>query len=109
MGEKSKDEAYKGIQISDYSAFSKETKQEYRRILSADIREFKLDEIKSSGYVVDTLEATLWCILNAKTYEEAVLTAVNLGSDTDTVSACTGGLSGILYGIGGILARFVGV
>lgn len=56
------------------------------------------DDIKSTGYVVDTLEAALWCVLHTTNYKEAVLLAVNLGDDTDTVAAITGGLSGLIYG-----------
>lgn len=55
-------------------------------------------EIKSSGYIVDTLEAALWCLLNTGSYKECVLKAVNLGEDTDTVGAVAGGLAGIYYG-----------
>ena len=55
-------------------------------------------DIKSSGYVVDTLEAAIWCLLNTDNYCECVLKAVNLGGDTDTVGAITGGLAGLLYG-----------
>jgi len=58
------------------------------------------DEIKSSGYVVDTLEAALWCNLKTSSYRECVLMAVNLGEDTDTVAAIAGGLAGIVYGVG---------
>ena len=56
------------------------------------------DEIKSGGYVVHTLEAAIWCLLNTKSYKECVLTAVNLGDDTDTVAAIAGGLAGAMYG-----------
>ena len=56
------------------------------------------EKIKSSGYVVDSLEAALWCLLTTNSYEESVLKAVNLGSDTDTVAAIAGGLAGIYYG-----------
>lgn len=59
------------------------------------------DEIKSTSYVVDTLEAAFWCILqadrNKEGYKECVLRAVNLGDDTDTVAAVTGGLAGLIY------------
>ena len=55
-------------------------------------------EIKSSGYVVHTLEAAIWCLLNTSSYEECVLKAVNLGDDTDTVGAVAGGLAGLAYG-----------
>lgn len=58
----------------------------------------KRDEIKSSGYVVDTLEAAIWCLMNTHSYKECVLMAVNLGDDTDTVAAVAGGLAGALYG-----------
>lgn len=56
------------------------------------------NEIKSSGYVVDTLEAAIWCLLTTFSYKAAVLQAVNLGDDTDTVGAVTGGLAGLYYG-----------
>lgn len=56
------------------------------------------DDIGSSGYVVDTLEASLWCLANTKNYRDAVLTAVNLGDDTDTIGATVGGLAGLAYG-----------
>ena len=60
------------------------------------------EEIKSSGYVVDTLEATLWCLLNTDNYKSLALKAVNLGEDTDTVAAVAGGLADIFYGIDNI-------
>lgn len=72
---------------------------EYNRL--RDLEQLARNEIKSSGYVVDTLEAALWCLLHTDNYKDAVLTAVNLGSDTDTVAAVTGGLAGIMYGVGG--------
>ncbi len=56
------------------------------------------DEIQSTGFVLNTLEASLWCILNSNSYKKAVLKAVNLGDDTDTTAAVTGGLAGIIYG-----------
>ena len=59
------------------------------------------DEIRSTGYVVDTLEAALWCVCHTGSYRDCVLTAVNLGGDTDTIAAVAGGLAGIIYGCGG--------
>jgi len=55
-------------------------------------------EIGSSGYVLDTLTASVWCLLNTTTFNEAVLKAVNLGGDTDTTGCVTGGLAGLTYG-----------
>jgi len=75
----------------------------YDRLI--DLWEFKItpeEEIKSCGYVVDTLEAAVWCLINTNSYAEAVLKAVNLGDDTDTVGAVTGGLAGLYYGYAGI-------
>lgn len=65
-------------------------------------KDSKENEIKSSGYVVDTLEAALWCLLTTDSYSSCVLKAVNLGDDTDTVGAVAGGLAGICYGAEGI-------
>lgn len=59
------------------------------------------DRIKSTGYVIDTLEAALWCFLTTDNYRDCVLEAVNLGGDTDTIAAVVGGLAGIYYGVGG--------
>ena len=60
------------------------------------------EKIKSNGYVVDTLEAALWCLLNTDNYKDCVLKAVNLGDDTDTVAAIAGGLAGMFYGVDAI-------
>ena len=56
------------------------------------------DKIRSSGYVVDTLEAAVWCLLKTNSFRDALLLAVNLGEDTDTVGAVCGGLAGLFYG-----------
>jgi ADP-ribosyl-[dinitrogen reductase] hydrolase len=64
-------------------------------------------EIKSSGYVVHTLEAALWCLLQYDTYAATVLAAVNLGDDTDTTGAVVGGLAGLAYGEAGIPAEWL--
>ncbi|WP_411336101.1 ADP-ribosylglycohydrolase family protein [Ruminococcus gauvreauii] len=63
--------------------------------------------IQSSGYVVHTLEAALWCLVNTGTFEQCVLKAVNLGDDTDTTAAVAGGIAGIVYGYEGIPRNWV--
>lgn len=63
------------------------------------VKNFDRDGIKSSGYVVDTLEAVLWCIFKTDNFHDAVITAANLGYDTDTIAALVGGLAGICYGV----------
>lgn len=70
----------------------------FSAILQDNITEYQEAEIQSSGYVVHTLEASLWCLLNHTSYTETVLAAVNLGEDTDTTGAVAGGLAGIYYG-----------
>lgn len=59
----------------------------------------KRSQIKSTGYVVDTLEAALWAVDTTTSWEEAVLLAVNLGEDADTVGAVTGQFAGARYGL----------
>ncbi|MBU3682305.1 MAG: ADP-ribosylglycohydrolase family protein [Flavobacterium sp.] len=70
----------------------------FDRLLKENIYELLEDSILSSGYVIHTLEASIWCLLTTDSYNEAVLRAVNLGEDTDTTGAVTGGLAGLLYG-----------
>lgn len=72
--------------------------ENYMAVLSKKIIRYKVDQIKSTGYVVDTLEAVLWLFFNTNSYKEAVLKAVNLGGDTDTIAALVGGIAGIYYG-----------
>lgn len=71
----------------------------YERLLVGDIFNVAESEINSDGFVVSTLEASIWCLLTTSTFAEAVLKAVNLGEDTDTTGAVTGGLAGLMYGI----------
>jgi len=57
----------------------------------------KANEIASSGYVVHTLEASLWCRSLRGSFEDAVLTAVNLGNDTDTTRCIAAGSTGLVF------------
>ncbi|KAF3886612.1 MULTISPECIES: ADP-ribosylglycohydrolase family protein [Nostocales] len=79
----------------------------FARVMSGDIAQLSEESINSGGYVIDTLEASLWCLLNSSSYAEAVLKAVNLGGDTDTTAAVTGGLAGIYYGIENIPEEWI--
>lgn len=72
--------------------------EHFRRLFSPDFEALEEEEIRSSGYAVDTLEAALWCLFTTSSYAEAVLRAVNLGEDTDTVAAVAGAMAGVLYG-----------
>lgn len=76
-----------------------ETLSKFDRILKNDIRRASEDGIRSGGFVIDTLEAALFCLLGATGYEDAVLHAVRLGGDTDTTAAVTGAAAGLAFGI----------
>lgn len=106
-------EAYKKTQetILEYykDKVDVEELKHFDRVLKDDISRFKERDIQSSGYVIHTLEASLWSFLNSKNYETAVLTAVNLGEDTDTTGAVCGGLAGIYYGFDDIPVEWVHV
>ena len=72
----------------------------YTRLFHLDeLERLEEKEIKSSGYVVDTLEAAVWCLITTDSFAECLLKVVNLGDDTDTVAAVAGGLAGLFYGI----------
>ena len=65
------------------------------------------DSIKSSGYVVHTMEAALWAVDTTTSFADALLKAVNLGDDADSVGAVTGQLAGARYGYGAIPAEWL--
>ncbi len=103
-------EAYKRMQsivnqfIKDFNYFPEDELELFEPILENNsgivpIYQYEEVEISSRGYVLDTLEASIWCFLNSNNYSEAVLKAVNLGADTDTTACVTGGLAGLYYGI----------
>jgi len=95
---KDKYSAYSMTKCVDYTMFSEETQCVYDRLLKEDIMKLKINDIRSSGYIVDTLEACIWVLLQSNNYKEAIIGAINLGEDTDTIGALTGGLAGILFG-----------
>lgn len=66
-------------------------------------------EIRSGGFVRDTLKAAAWCFVNTGSYEDCVLTAVNLGDDTDTTAAVAGAVAGTAYGIEAIPLEWVDI
>ncbi|GBF23407.1 hypothetical protein tpqmel_0811 [Candidatus Gastranaerophilus sp. (ex Termes propinquus)] len=88
------------------SEYAEELKH-FERLFKSDFKNLPQDAIKSSGYVVDTLEAVLWCLLNTDNYESCILKAVNLGQDTDTIAAIAGGLAGMYYGADAIPPKWL--
>ncbi len=107
-------EAYQSVKsvVNDYlnsQGINNEEVAKFNRLLEDDIWTLKEDDIQSSGYVLHSLEASLWCLLTTNNYKEAVLNAVNLGQDTDTTGAITGGLAGLLYGFENIPKEWLAV
>ena len=78
--------------IKEHYKGSSELK-EFQRIFDND-----LDDVNGKGYVINTFECVVHCLLTTDSYSEAVLKAVNIGDDTDTTAAICGGLAGIYYG-----------
>jgi ADP-ribosyl-[dinitrogen reductase] hydrolase len=70
----------------------------FKRLFAGTIGNLAEDKIASDGYVIHTLEASIWCLFNSNSFQDAVLKAVNLGGDTDTTGCVTGGLAGVYYG-----------
>ncbi|MBW6514626.1 MAG: ADP-ribosylglycohydrolase family protein [Candidatus Syntrophosphaera sp.] len=93
-------------ELIDSTACSTRDCAELRRLLEKDLSQGSTDPeqshcadyISSGGYVVHTLEAAMYCLLNTSDYRQCVLAATNLGDDTDTVAAVAGGLAALLYG-----------
>ena len=80
---------------------------DFARFRAPDWLEKERRKISSSGYVVATLEAALWCFARSETFEEAVLMAANLGDDADTVAAVTGQIAGAYWGYQAIPAPWL--
>ena len=75
------------------------------RVMAGSWRGRPRNRIRSSGYVVHTLEAAIWSVARSGDFRNAVLLAANLADDADTVAAVTGQLAGALYGLSGIPRR----
>jgi ADP-ribosylglycohydrolase len=73
--------------------------ERFHHILEHDFSLVPEGDVVSTGYVLHTLHASLWCLLTTSSYRECVLKAVNLGGDTDTTGCVAGGLAGVAYGL----------
>lgn len=79
---------------------------DFDRILKNKIYEYDFDEIKGLGYVISTLEASLYSFINTKNYEKSIEMSIATGYDTDTVACITGGLSGLYYGYNNVAMKY---
>ena len=95
--QKAFDTAYESIE----GAASDALKDRVRKAMSPD------NTTSPTGWVLDTFEVALWAFLHTRTFEEAILNAVNRGADADTVGAVTGALAGACYGYSAIPQRWL--
>jgi len=91
------------LDLSDIEVAS----ERLRDIAAGRYRSAKRDQVHGTGYVVDSLEAALWCFHQHDTFAGAVLEAANLGDDADTTAAVVGQLAGAFYGVAGIPAAWL--
>lgn len=91
---KSKDEIFIGFEPTDFPHIA--------HIVKGDYQHKTADQIKGSGYVVESLEAALWAFWQTDNFRDAILLAANLGDDADTTAAVCGQIAGAYYGIDGI-------
>lgn len=82
----------------EYSA----TTAKIKSIANSDFLNKSYAQIKGSGYVIESLEAALWCFHQASSFEEAILLSANLGDDADTTAAICGQIAGAFYGLDSI-------
>ncbi|MDX1907910.1 MAG: ADP-ribosylglycohydrolase family protein [Bacteroidia bacterium] len=107
-----KDSAYAEMR-NDVLAFWEEMEVDpgerihFRQVIQQDIREVPVERLKTGGYVIEVLESAIWFFLNKHSYEETILSIINLGHDTDTAAAIAGGLAGLWYGQSGMPGYWV--
>lgn len=92
--EQSKDSLFKGLSV----AFT-DLSTDMEKIVSGSFLKKDRSQIRGTGFVVDSLEAALWCFSNSESFEQGALLAANLGDDADTTAAIFGQLAGAFYGI----------
>ncbi len=96
------------IYESAKSLFSAEAMNLYKRLF--DFKSFSnlpMESIKSSGFVVDSLEAALWCFATTYNFRDCLVKAVSLGDDTDSVAAIAGGMAALYYGYESIPEKWI--
>ncbi len=93
-----KETAYDMIQYFDFkSYYNQQVIDKYERVLDGTLTILPKEKVKSSGYVIDTLDAAIWTVLHTNSFEDSIVEAINFGNDTDTLAAIVGSLAGILY------------
>jgi ADP-ribosyl-[dinitrogen reductase] hydrolase len=92
-----KNTAVKANEFYSNNPVYKEELLHFKRVLSLGVTVLEEPEIGSTGYIVDTLEAAIWCFMRLHSTDSVLLAAVNLGLDTDTTGTVAGGIAGIVH------------
>ena len=71
----------------------------FSRLYDESFAKLPEESIMSGGYVIESIEAAIWCLLNTNDFKSLILKAVNRGHDTDTTAAITAGLGGLVYNV----------
>ncbi|WP_028978346.1 ADP-ribosylglycohydrolase family protein [Sporocytophaga myxococcoides] len=85
-------------ELWDVIGFDKNETKYFERLIQSDISICSIENLRSGDYVIESLETSLWCLLKSDSYKEAVLKSINLGNNTSSIGAITGGLAGLYYG-----------
>ncbi|HZJ79293.1 MAG TPA: ADP-ribosylglycohydrolase family protein, partial [Dysgonamonadaceae bacterium] len=109
---KDKVDAYKEMRVEiaelwDAIDLSEKERKHFDKVIQNDIRDTRIDDLKTGGYVIEVLESSIWFFLNKNSYKDTILSIINLGHDTDTSAAIAGGLAGLYYGQEGIPKEWV--
>ena len=99
-------DAYNKLKELNYYFYKEENLSYFDRILKINIKNLTLDNLNSTGYVVDTLESVFWLILNTTSYSQVIIGGINLGGDTDTIAAIAGSIAGLIYGYDSIPSKW---
>ena len=86
--------------------FAKHMKH-FARLYDDDFAQLPEEEIRSGGYVIESIEASIWCLLNTNDFKSLILKAVNLGHDTDTTAAISAGLGTLVYNVEDLPAEWI--
>ncbi|MFF1306647.1 ADP-ribosylglycohydrolase family protein [Streptomyces sp. NPDC058307] len=79
-------------------------RRRYATVLAPDWHPDQATEF--NGAVWPCLGSAVWALRTTTSYETAVRAAIDLGGDTDTVAAVTGGLAGAVYGVTAVPERW---
>lgn len=91
--------SYSMLKSLDYTLYFKnETIKEFDNILKNNVYVYSLERINSNNYVVDTLEAFFYCLINSISFKQALIGAANLGNQASNLGALTAAGAAIYYG-----------